>query len=161
MRKHLPFTAGRVLEIGSQDVNGSPREHFKDAVEYIGIDMQKANGVDVVMNAAGALEKFGDNAFDTIVCCEMLEHDLNFPDTVRQMHRMLKPSGTLVITTPTFGFPLHRYPRDYWRFGEDAYREVFFKGYEIRNLLHLDDAAGPRLTIAAVGTKAETRAQSE
>ena len=153
VRKRIPFSPGRVLEIGSQDVNGSVRTFFQDAKEYIGIDMQEARGVDIVMNASGALDRFGVESFDTIICCEMLEHDLHFLDTVGQIHQMLKPGGMLIITTPTFGFPLHRYPKDYWRFGEDAYREVFFKGFHIFNIMHLDDAAGPNLSLVAVGKK--------
>lgn len=155
VREQIPFVPGRVLEIGSQNVNGTVRGYFGDATEYIGIDMQAAPGVDIVMNASGALETFGKHSFDTILCCEMLEHDLNFLSTVRQIHKMLKPGGMLIITTPTFGFPLHRYPKDYWRFGEDAYREVFFSGCELINLMHLDDAAGPKISLVAVGRKQE------
>ena len=67
----------------------------------------------------------------------------------------LKTGGHLIITTPTFGFPLHRFPKDYWRFGEDAFREVFFAGFEILNLVHLDDDLIPakNVTIAAIGRK--------
>ena len=153
VRQRIPFSPGRVLEIGSQNINGTPRAYFKDAKSYTGIDMQDGLGVDVVMNSFEALERFGKESFDTILCCEMLEHDLHFLDTVDQIHQMLKPSGMLIITTPTFGFPLHRFPKDYWRFGEDAYREVFFKGFHIFNIMHLDDAAGPNLSLVAVGKK--------
>lgn len=152
-RTRYQFTPGRVLEIGGRNVNGSVRGFFKDAAEYISTDMESGPGVDVVLNATELIGKFGSDSFDTIICCEMLEHDVNFPRTVMQMHAMLKSPGHLIITTPTFGFPLHRYPRDYWRFGEDAFREVFFRGFKILFLEHLDDASGPALTIAAIGTR--------
>lgn len=153
MRHHVSFKPGRMLEIGSQDINGSIRSSFTDATEYIGIDMQEGLGVDVVMNASAMLAHFGAASFDTIACCEMLEHDVDFLNTVEDIHEMVTDGGYLVITTPTFGFPLHRFPKDYWRFGEDAYREVFFKDYQILNLMFLDDVAAPRGTIACVGRK--------
>lgn len=149
----IEFASGRVLEIGSQNINGTVRQFFKDADEYIGIDMYPGDGVDIVMNASNALEMFGKESFNTILCCEMLEHDLNFLDTVWQIRKMLRPNGILIITTPTFGFPLHRFPKDYWRFGEDAYTDVFFKGFDFVNISHLDNESGPKITLAAIGRK--------
>jgi SAM-dependent methyltransferase len=157
IRTKVPFASGQVLEIGSHDVNGTVRQFFEDATEYTGIDMTPGPGVDLVLNAEALLDHFGDESFDTILCCEMLEHDILFLHTVHEIHMMLKPGGMLIITTPTFGFPLHRFPKDYWRFGEDAYREIFFKGFHIFNLMFLDDTGtGERLervTLAAIGKK--------
>jgi SAM-dependent methyltransferase len=153
VRQKIPFESGRVLEIGSQNINGSVRGHFEDATEYIGIDMQDGPGVDQVVNASVMVATFGFGVFDTVICCEMLEHDIDFMGTLYQMNRLLKPGGFQIVTTPTFGFPLHRFPRDYWRFGEDAYREVFFKGFHVFNIMHLDDVAAPRGTLAAIGKK--------
>ena len=159
IRKQVPFTPGRVLEVGSRDVtedrNGNPRQSFKDATEYIGIDMEAGEGVDKVLNANQIFDEFGYQAFETVICCEMLEHDLHFFSTLSQMIICLNPGGHLIITTPTFGFPLHRFPKDYWRFGEDAFREVFFAGFDIITLQHLDDALLPAkdVTIAAIGRK--------
>jgi SAM-dependent methyltransferase len=143
-----------VLEVGSRDVCGqNPRQFFTDATEYIGIDAEAGENVDEVMNASAILTEYEHEPFDTIICCEMLEHDIDFDSTVLKMHLILKPHGHLIITTPTFGFPLHRFPKDYWRFGEDAFREVFFAGFDIIQLLHLDDKAGKDLTIAGIGRK--------
>ncbi len=159
LRRRIVFAPGRVLEIGSRDVtldlNGSPRPLFPDATEYIGIDQEAGHGVDKVMDARNIYDVFGVDAFDTVICCEMLEHDRSYSWTIEQINNVLKKAGYLIITTPTFGFPLHRFPKDYWRFGEDAFREVFFAGFEILNLVHLDDALIPAkaVTIAAIGRK--------
>ena len=141
LRRKISFAPGRVLEIGSRDVtldhNGSPRPLFADATEYIGIDQEAGHGVDRVMYSKDICHTFGFNSFNTVICCEMLEHDISFLTTLWLIHDVIKEEGYLIITTPTFGFPLHRYPKDYWRFGEDAFREVFFAGYEILNLVPL------------------------
>ena len=145
---------GSVLDVGSFDVNGNVRDIFKGA-RYVGIDSRPGPNVDRVVDAHDLVATFGPESFDTVVCCEMLEHDLNFLETISNIYHVLKPGGYLIITTPTFGFPLHRFPKDYWRFGEDAFREVFFVGFEILNLVHLDDALIPakNVTIAAIGRK--------
>lgn len=157
IREVFPFAPGRVLEVGSRDVtadkNGSPRPLFKDATEYIGIDMEAGQGVDRVMSAEEIDYSFELFSFDTVICCEMLEHDINFLGTLSCIGQVLKQGGHLIITTPTFGFPLHRFPKDYWRFGEDAFREVFFAGFDLLNLMHLDDKAGKSLTLAGIGRK--------
>ncbi|RJQ24615.1 methyltransferase domain-containing protein [Candidatus Parcubacteria bacterium] len=134
------FNVGRTLEIGSYNVNGTIRDSFQHkSNEYIGVDQSAGPCVDLVINAHELLDCFGSNSFDTILCCEMLEHDPQFWLTVGIMHQMLKPNGYLFVSTPTFGFPLHRFPKDYWRFGEDAYREFIFKGFEILEIGEVKD----------------------
>jgi SAM-dependent methyltransferase len=136
------FMSGRVLEVGSCDINGSVRPAFPDADEYIGIDFCEGKGVDLVLNAHDILAAFGPNSFDTVICCEMLEHDSKPWVTVPQLHAVLRPGGHLLVSTPTFGFPVHRHPRDYWRYGEDAYREFIFEGLEVLDLVEIKDSAG-------------------
>jgi SAM-dependent methyltransferase len=44
---------------------------------------------------------YGAGTFDVVLFCEMLEHLLMDPvAALRQMHRVLKPGGVLVLTTP-------------------------------------------------------------
>lgn len=155
IRKHVLMSPGRVLEVGSLDVNGTPRYLFENAsTEYIGTDMSAGNGVDRILNNKRLLETFGASSFDTVICCEVLEHDDLFWDTVSQIRDIVKPGGYLVITTPTYCFPVHRFPRDYWRFGEDAYHECFFAGWEVLNVMHLDSPCGRDTTLAGIARKA-------
>src|SRR5208283_1437369 len=74
-RGKFGFAAGRVLEVGSMDINGSIRPAFGDASEYIGIDLTPGPGVDRVMSAHDLDQAWPAGWFDTVVCCEMLEHD--------------------------------------------------------------------------------------
>lgn len=90
---HGPF--GRVLEIGSRDINGSVRPLFTDA-DYTGLDAFDGPGVDVVGD--GATYK-GKALFDCVVCCEVLEHTADAPKIVTNAHRNLRKGGALIVTT--------------------------------------------------------------
>lgn len=137
-RKYIS-NSGRVLEVGSLDVNGSVKKYFEDATEYIGIDAIKGPGVDKIVNAHNILKHWKPGTFDTVLCLEMLEHD-NAPwVTIEIFRKVVKKNGILIVTTPTFGFPLHRYPKDYFRYGEDAYRDIIFKGFKILKLEEVRD----------------------
>ena len=109
------LAAGRILEIGSANVNGSVRSLFTG--EYTGIDHREAEGVDLVMRAANLY--FPDATFDTVVSTSMLEHDPSFWLTLPEVGRVLKPRGFLILTTVATGFPYHD-PPDYWRFEMDT-----------------------------------------
>ena len=106
---------GRCLDVGSYNVNGSVRELFRD---YTGLDMRPGPNVDVV--APGNAIPFPDASFDVVCCLEMLEHDRDPFGTVREMRRVLRPGGHLVLTVPSIGFARHNYPSDYWRMTADG-----------------------------------------
>lgn len=60
---------------------------------------------------------FADATFDGVVLTEVLEHCVNPPLAVSEVHRVLKPGGLLLATSPFF-WPWHgtREYEDYWRF---------------------------------------------
>lgn len=151
-RKKFIKTPGRVLEIGSKDITGNVREYFSDAKSFTGTDMERGFNVDLIIDAHNLLKKFKKNSFDTILCFEMLEHDREFWTTVKIMHALVKKRGYLLISAPTFEFPLHRHPKDYFRYGEDAFREIIFKDFKVLNLEEVkDDSGNP--AICCIGQK--------
>ncbi len=130
---------GDVLEVGAYNVNGTIRDAFEPGSRsYIGVDFAAGPCVDRVMNAEQLDQHFAPASFDTVLCCECLEHCVKPWIVVEQMRRLLKPKGLMFISTPTFGFGLHRYPVDCYRFGEDAYRLALFEGFHILALEHID-----------------------
>jgi len=58
---------------------------------------------------------FANDSFLSVLCTEVLEHCTNPQQVVDELHRVLKPGGTLLLTT-RFMFPLHEVPYDYFRF---------------------------------------------
>lgn len=149
---YLPLP-GDVLEVGSRNVNGSPRHLFLNAATYTGTDMEAGPGVDAVVNNTDLLNTFHCGEFDTVLCLECLEHDQVFWQTIQTLRALLRPGGALVITTPSFGFPEHRYPRHYVNFGTDAFREWFFAGMEILELTTLTSDFGAGTTVAGIARK--------
>lgn len=85
----------RICEIGSYDVNGSPRALCGSAAEYVGVDRRKGKGVDVV-NTDDSFD--GESAFDIVICAETLEHARDPAAVIAVAHRSLKAGGLLVVT---------------------------------------------------------------
>jgi SAM-dependent methyltransferase len=57
-----------------------------------------------VVNGDGTGLPFPDATFDRIVCSEVLEHIPDLEGAVAELHRVLKPGGTMAVTVPTW-FP--------------------------------------------------------
>jgi len=107
-----------VLEVGSFDVNGSVRPYLQSLqpTTYVGVDMRKGPGVDMIVDCERLSIEMGLDAWDVVVSTEMLEHAQNWRTCMRQMAAAVRPGGLLLVTTRSPGFPRHSYPNDYWRF---------------------------------------------
>ncbi len=93
-----------VIDIGSLDINGANNQFFDNCL-YIGVDIGIGKNVDFVTR--GDALKLPDSSIDTIISTECFEHDMYYPETLRNIYRMLKPGGFLVFTCATYGRPEH------------------------------------------------------
>ena len=109
---------GTLLDVGSQDVNGSLRSVKPQGWNYIGVDFAEGKGVDVIMQDPYALP-FADDSADAIVCTSVFEHSDFFWLLFLEVLRVLKPDGFLYLNVPSNGY-IHRYPIDSWRFYPDS-----------------------------------------
>jgi hypothetical protein len=116
-----------VLEVGSYNVNGTPREVIGSlgASCYVGVDSQPGPCVDRVVSANELIKTFGEESFDVVISTEMLEHVRDWRMVVTQMKGVTKVGGLLVITTRSPGFPYHAYPEDHWRFTISDFQSIF------------------------------------
>lgn len=89
------FKNAKVLDVGSLDINGSNRYLFEDC-EYTGIDVGPGKNVDIV--CPGHKFEASDGSFDVIVSTECFEHDMYFPETLKNIIRMLRPGGLFFFT---------------------------------------------------------------
>ncbi len=98
---------------------------------------------------------FYDNTFDLVISTQVLEHVKDPAQAIIEMHRVLKPGGSLLLTLPQ-GWKEHQAPHDYFRFARyglitlldqarfhsytvDARGGYFwFFGHVLRELLFLD-----------------------
>ena len=98
LRKQKPNL--KILEIGSYIVNQSIRDYFQDC-EYLGVDLVAGPGVDLV--CPGQELDFPDASFDVAISSEVFEHNPYWVETFRNMHRMTKPGGLIVLTCASRG----------------------------------------------------------
>jgi SAM-dependent methyltransferase len=110
-----------VVEIGSQNINGSIKSEFP-GVTYIGVDFAAGKDVDVVIEDPYHLP-FPDNHAEVVVTSSCFEHSEFFWLTFMECVRILKPGGVLYLNAPANG-PVHGYPVDCWRFYPDAGRAL-------------------------------------
>lgn len=138
---------GRVLEIGSYDVNGSVRQFFPHA-EYHGIDVRPGPGVDEVKPANYMVYTPDKPWFDTVISTEVLEHDRWPWTTLCYMGESVRPGGMVVITCRGFGengaYGWHPEPVDLWRFSVDGMRVLIdYAGLEALEVINDTDPTAP------------------
>ena len=49
---------------------------------------------------------YPDEYFDKVVCSSSLEHFKDDIKALKEMHRVLKPNGSVVLTTDSFAYPI-------------------------------------------------------
>ena len=110
-----PLAAGqRGLNVGAGERRAHPA--------LITVDVARSPAIDCVADARRL--PFQDRAFLVVISQEALEH---IPDpfrAVREMGRVLKHSGRLLLQTP-FVLGYHPDPEDYWRFTAAGVRGLF------------------------------------
>jgi SAM-dependent methyltransferase len=108
----------QIIEIGSQNVNGSLRDVFPPGIQYTGVDFVEGKGVDVILADPYVLP-FADNSADVILSSSVFEHSEMFWVLFLEIMRVLKPHGVFYLNVPSNG-DIHKWPVDCWRLYPDA-----------------------------------------
>lgn len=117
VRHHSSDIRGKILDVGC---GSKPYETlFSNCQSYIGVDIEDS-GHDHVNSKVdffydGKLLPFDDSCFDAVVCFEVFEHVFNADDFIKDIYRVLKPGGFLLISIP-FAWEEHEIPYDYARY---------------------------------------------
>jgi SAM-dependent methyltransferase len=139
---------GLTLDLGAQ--TGPYAAHFPNRVA---VDLHAGPGVQVVGDALAL--GFRDDTFDVVLCTEMLEHVPEPQRAIDEMRRVLKPGGTLLLTT-RFLFPIHDAPHDYFRYTKYGLRHLL-RRFEIVQLQEETTAVGAvAVLLQRLGMQAET-----
>jgi SAM-dependent methyltransferase len=110
-------TQERVLEIGV-----AANDYDTAFPHRTTLDIDPARKPDVLADIVKM--PFPEDTFDAIICSEVFEH---LPDPVaaaRELRRVLKPGGRLILTT-RFAFPIHDAPGDFLRYTPYMLRRIF------------------------------------
>jgi SAM-dependent methyltransferase len=91
----LPGSPPQVLDVGCGDCKQVPWA--------VGLDYEPYPGVDYVANLEERLP-FEDNSFDNIFAVHVLEHIRDLLGLMRELHRVLRPTGVLHVLTPNWRF---------------------------------------------------------
>jgi len=94
--------------------------------------MREGKDVDIVSNSHNL--PFPDKQFDCVVTAETFEHDDEFWATIKEIERVLKSGGYLIISVPGIGFKKHCYPSDYWRFTDFALKSLMKNFNDVETL---------------------------
>ena len=108
---------GYVLDFGCGQ---KPYENlFPNVSTYVGVDIQESghdhtsSKVDVFWD--GKTLPFKDGSFDNVLAFEVLEHVFEVENAINEIHRVLKPGGGLLVSTP-FMYREHEAPFDSARY---------------------------------------------
>lgn len=128
LRPALAALRGRVLDVGA---GMSPwRAWLGEGAAYQGLDVGHATefgmegGRDDVIYYDGTTMPLADGSFDAALCIEVLEHAQDPQQLLAEIHRVLRPGGTLLLTVP-WSARRHHLPHDYHRFTAERLARLF------------------------------------
>lgn len=117
VRRFAGRFTGDVLDFGC---GSKPyREVFDRCQSYVGLDIEVSghnhadSQVDVFYD--GKVIPFPDARFDGVVTFETLEHVFTLEPILKELHRVLRPGGLLLVSVP-FAWDEHEVPYDFARY---------------------------------------------
>ena len=127
----IPNLSGRLLDVGC---GSRPYENLCSVDEYIGLEIDDEGNrnnslADVFYD--GKIIPFDNNYFDSILSNQVFEHVFNPTDFLREMNRVTKKDGLLLLTVP-FVWDEHEQPYDYARYSSFGLNHMLRgSGFEI------------------------------
>lgn len=120
--------APRVLQVGSRTLVSERNvrnwrslvaRRFGAKSRFVGLDIADGSNVDCVADICGdprmLKAKLGEEPFDLVLCCHVLEHTRHPARAARNIERALRPGG-LAYVAAAWSHAFHATPDDYWRF---------------------------------------------
>lgn len=126
------YMKGVLLDFGC---GSKPYEKLFNVEKYIGLDIEKSghdhfdSKIDIIYD--GENIPFDDNYFDSVFSSEVFEHLFNIDDILKEIYRVIKPGGNLLITVP-FVWEEHEIPYDFGRYTSYGIKYLLEKnGFQI------------------------------
>ena len=108
----------KIVEIGSRSVNSHIKNILNDSFEYIGLDIEHGENVDIKLDNPYKFP-FSDSSIDAVISISVFEHTDFFWLTYLEILRILKPDGLFFLNAPS-NSKFHRHSSDNWRFYPDS-----------------------------------------
>jgi SAM-dependent methyltransferase len=132
--QELPLQTGTFLEVGSQDRSTVKQCFNKFSIETFDIvgkftptfvgDITKLN------------ESIQDSRYDCVACLNVLEHTLDPFSAIKELRRIIKHGGYLLLSAP-LNWRIHGPIPDCWRFTEHGWK-VLLKDFDIIEISSLE-----------------------
>jgi glycosyltransferase involved in cell wall biosynthesis/SAM-dependent methyltransferase len=135
----LQYLRGRVLNAGcgDRDISGFLGSHGAAGVDNCDIKSAIPGAITCDLSSI----PLPDAGYDSILNNAVLEHVQLADEVMREMRRLLKPGGHLVLVVP-FLQPYHASPTDYRRYTHEGLRELArVHGFEVVALLPVHSIA--------------------
>jgi len=115
-KKASEIVHGKVLEIGTgsgygiEEIAPKADEFWTLDKHYVSINYNKYHNTRFIKNKVPPLNNMPNNYFDFVICFQVIEHieDRNF--LLKEISRVLKNNGKLIISTPNKKMSLTRNP---------------------------------------------------
>jgi SAM-dependent methyltransferase len=127
----LAQLTGEVLDVGC---GRKPYRDLVPAACYVGLDVntpatRALGAADVFYD--GRVFPFRDASFDSALCSKVLEHVFEPEKFLSEIHRVLRPTGHLVLAVP-FVRDEHEQPQDFARYSSYGLRALLERnGFEV------------------------------
>jgi SAM-dependent methyltransferase len=127
-----PELKGKLIDFGC---GSKPYQSLFSVDEYIGVDYDNPGhsheneSVDVYYD--GKTLPFPDEFLDSVFSSEVFEHVFNLQDIIKELNRVIKVGGHILITCP-FAICEHEVPNDFARYSSFALNHIFTSnGFEV------------------------------
>ncbi len=98
---------GEVLQLLRSISSGPFNGHGLDLGASV-VEKLQRKGLNGCRHDAGEPLPYADASFDTVVCSEVIEHLVDVDRLIREARRVLRPGGTLLLTTPNLAYLVNR-----------------------------------------------------
>ena len=137
--------SGTVLEVGSGEGYGitelAPEAEHYIAVDkyntYISKELQDNNKITFIQTEVPPLKEIEDNSVDFVVTFQVIEHIKDDEQFLHEIHRVLKPGGKVILTTPNIMMSITRSPwhiREYTPEQMGEILESSFDNFELKGV---------------------------
>ena len=141
--------SGTVLEVGSGEGFGitelAPRAEHYIAVDkyetFISKELQANNKITFIQTEVPPLKEIEDNSVDFVVTFQVIEHIKDDERFLQEIHRVLKPGGKVILTTPNIMMSITRSPwhiREYTPHQMEEILKTSFDNYELKGVFGND-----------------------